>query len=77
MNSVAAITGIPLRPTPPAVMVDMAGAIIDIIIATTGGLSDSVMMLKAKFILGGRAVQADFWVLPDSHTLQLLSDRVA
>jgi len=76
MNSLAANTGISLRPTPPAVMVDMAGAIIDIIIATTGGLSDSVMMMKAKFILGGREVQADFWILPDARTLQLLSARV-
>ncbi len=76
MNSVVSITGIPLRPTPPAVMVDMAGAIIDIIIAATGGLSDSVMMMKAKFMLGDRAVQADFWVLPDARTLQLLSSRV-
>jgi chemotaxis protein CheC len=76
MNSVAAITGIPLRPTPPAVMVDMVGAIIDIIIAATGGVSDSVMMLKARFALGQRAVQADFWVLPDENTLELLRSRI-
>ena len=41
MNSVAKISGIGLRPTPPAVMVDMVGAILDIIIATTGGISES------------------------------------
>ena len=76
MNSIAAITGIPLRPTPPAVMVDMAGAILDIIIATSGGLSDSIMMLKTKFILGAREVGTDFWVIPDDKTIQLLSTRI-
>ncbi len=76
MNSIAAISGIALRPTPPAVMVDMVGAILDIIIATSGGISDSIMMLKTKFILGTREVGTDFWVIPDDKTIQLLSSRI-
>jgi chemotaxis protein CheC len=76
MNSVAATTGIALHPTPPAVMVDMVGAILDIIIATTGGLSDYVLMLNSKFVLNNRAVEADFWVIPDEQTLKLLSTRI-
>jgi chemotaxis protein CheC len=76
MNSVATITGIALRPTPPAVMVDMVGAVLDIIIATTGGLSESIMMLNTKFILGQRSVEADFWVIPDEKTLSLLATRI-
>ena len=76
MNSVAATTGITLYPTPPAVMVDMVGAILDIIIATTGGLSDFVLMLNSKFVLNDRAVEADFWVIPDEQTLKLLATRI-
>ena len=76
MNSIAAISGISLRPTPPAVMVDMVGAILDIIIATSGGISDSVMMLKAKFVLGEREVGVDFWVIPDEKTIRLLAARI-
>jgi chemotaxis protein CheC len=76
MNSVATITGIALRPSPPAVMVDMVGAVLDIIIATTGGLSENIMMLNTRFILGHRAVEADFWVIPDDKTLRLLSTRI-
>ena len=75
MNSLANISGVSLRPTPPAVIVDMAGAIIDIIIATTEGISEYVMMLKTKFILNDRAVETDFWVIPDEATLKLLSMR--
>jgi chemotaxis protein CheC len=76
MNSVAAISGLSLRPTPPAVMVDMVGAILDIIIATTGGITDQVLMLSTKFILGTREVEADFWVIPDENTLHMLSSRI-
>ena len=76
MNSLANISGVGLRPTPPAVMVDMAGAIIDIVIATTGGISEYVMMLKTKFRLNHREVKADFWVIPDEGTLKLLANRI-
>jgi chemotaxis protein CheC len=76
MNSIATISGVSLRPTPPAVMVDMVGAILDIVIATAGGLSDSVLMVKTKFMLGDREVGADFWVIPDEKTISLLSTRI-
>ncbi len=76
MNTVAVITGISLRPSPPAVMMDMVGAVLDIIIATTGGLSEQIMMVNTKFVLGQRAVQADLWVIPDEKTLSLLATRI-
>jgi len=70
MNSIAATTGLKLLPTPPAVMVDMVGAILDIIVATTGGVSDSVLVLKTAFQFNDREVKADFWVIPDQKTLK-------
>jgi chemotaxis protein CheC len=76
MNSIAAISGISLRPTPPAVMVDMVAAILDIVVATSGGISDSVMLLKTRFSLGEREVGTDFWVIPDDKTLRLLASRI-
>ena len=70
MNSIASSTGLQLLPTPPAVMVDMVGAILDIIVATTGGVSDSVLVLKTVFTFNDREVKADFWVIPDQKTLE-------
>lgn len=72
LNTVAQITGIEIRPTPPAVMVDMVGAILDIIIATTGGVSEQVLLMDANFTCGERRVETDFWVIPDATTLQSL-----
>lgn len=69
LNTLSKITGLDVRPTPPAVMVDMVGAILDIIVATTGGVSEDVLLLEAHFESGDREVETNFWVIPDSHTL--------
>ncbi|MBE0695611.1 MAG: chemotaxis protein CheC [Anaerolineaceae bacterium] len=70
LNAIAAATGTSIRPSPPAVMVDMIGAILDIIIATSGGISDQVMLLEARFYDGDRAVETSFWVIPDGTTIK-------
>lgn len=75
LNSLAKMIGADIRPTPPAVMVDMVGAILDIVIATTGGVSEHVLLMEANFMEGARSVEADFWVIPDMKTLQALVKR--
>jgi chemotaxis protein CheC len=75
LNSVANLTGLSVRPSPPAVMVDMVGAIMDVIVATTGGLGSQVLMLQATFIYGERHTETDFWVIPDMNTLELFAKK--
>ncbi|NMC12563.1 MAG: hypothetical protein GYA34_06735 [Chloroflexi bacterium] len=70
LNAVAATTGLNARPSPPAVMVDMIGAIIDIILATSDNLSETVLMLQAKFLRNGREAEVDFWIIPDRNTIE-------
>jgi chemotaxis protein CheC len=72
LNSMAKMVGASFRPTPPAVMVDMVAAILDIVVATAGGISEQVLLVQANFIDGPRAVEADFWVIPDMNALQTL-----
>ncbi len=69
INSLSSLTGLDVRPSPPAVMVDMVGAILDIIVATTGGVSEHVLLMEANFELGDRKVDTNFWVIPDEKTL--------
>ncbi len=73
LNAVAVRTGLSTRPSPPAVVVDMLGAIIDIIVAASGGVSDQVLMFQSRFLREGRDVEADFWMIPDAATLQALA----
>lgn len=72
LNTLSEITGFSIRPTPPAVMVDMVGAILDIIVATCGGIGDTVLLMQTKFISGDRAIETIFWVIPDTQTLNVL-----
>jgi chemotaxis protein CheC len=72
LNAVANMTGTSIRPTPPAVIVDMVGAILDIIIATTGGVSENVLLMQSNFMDGDRIVETDFWVIPDALTLHMI-----
>ena len=69
LNAVAAMTGVSARPTPPAVMVDMIGAILDIIIAATGEINENVLTFQTAFNYADRSIDADFWVIPDPSTL--------
>ncbi len=70
LNAVASATGLSARPTPPAVLVDMVGAIVDILLATPGtGDSEQVLMVQATFSRGERQALVEFWVVPDGASL--------
>lgn len=69
LNSIARSTKAKFHPTPPAVMVDMVGAILDIVVATSGGISEQALLMQANFTDGERSVDADFWVIPDMTSL--------
>jgi chemotaxis protein CheC len=73
LNAIYEITGLSSYPSPPAVMVDMVGSILDVVIATMGTISDQIMMFKAAFQIGERKIQADFWIIPDPITLEKLT----
>ena len=69
LNYVSDNTGRSVRPTPPAVMVDMCAAILDIVIATAGIENEEVLMLDAEFVQGYLCTEIQFWVIPDPQTI--------
>jgi len=73
LNAIAELTGISSQPSPPAVMVDMVGSILDVVVATMGAISDHVLMFDAAFKIGERNLQADFRIIPDPATLEKLT----
>jgi chemotaxis protein CheC len=73
LNAIAELTNISSHPSPPAVMVDMVGSILDVVVATMGAISDQALMFKAAFHIGERRLQADFWIIPDPVTLEKLT----
>ena len=76
LNAIDEKMGIGSRPSPPAVMVDMVGAILDILIATSDGFSENILMVQAKFIRAeGMETQVDFWMVPDRQTLEAIAKK--
>ncbi|MGB9674360.1 MAG: chemotaxis protein CheC [Anaerolineales bacterium] len=77
LNAIADSTGVYVRPSPPAVIVDMVGAIMDIILATSDVLSDEVLMIQARFLRKGKEAQADLWIIPDHQTVNNLTEKAS
>jgi chemotaxis protein CheC len=75
LNALANLTGADTRPSPPAVIVDMVGAILDILLTSSEGLTETVPMIQANFLRGQQEVQASFWVIPDRSTLDAIKRR--
>ena len=76
LNALAEQTGLPSRPSPPAVIVDMVGSILDIITALVGGIGDEVLMFQANFLIRDKEMNTDFWVIPDTSTLEKLTHEI-
>ena len=72
LNSIAKTVNANFRPSVPAVMVDMVGAILDVVVVTAGRISEHALLMQANFRDGPRSLEADFWVLPDMQALEAL-----
>lgn len=65
LNAMAVLTGRPLRPSPPAVMVDMLGSILSVLATAVGEETDELMIIETVLQDTKGLIEARFWVLPD------------
>jgi len=75
LSTIENMAGMEARPSPPAVIVDMVGAIINIVVATSGGISDYVLVMETKLSVGEVQTEAHFWVIPDRNVFELIQKR--
>ena len=75
LNKVAAALGRPrlLYPSPPALMTDMLGAMLDVIATPVAATSDDLLVIACGLATGGeekeaRLIQVHFWILPEPAT---------
>ncbi len=76
VNAMDEILGLGARPSPPAVVVDMLGSILDVIVASLGSTSHEVLMFSTCFYVGEKNMTADFWIIPEDHTLRKMLNVV-
>jgi chemotaxis protein CheC len=71
LNAVADSLGVFLNPSPPIVLLDMAGAILDIAIAEILAERDEVFIAETSFGVADRTVEGTFLIMPNASFMEL------
>jgi chemotaxis protein CheC len=72
LSAIADATGLELRPSPPSVMADMAGALLDVVSAEILMHSDETFLAETTFSTGDRDISGVFFVMPSDDLLDAL-----
>ncbi len=65
LKTMAEFTQSLIRPSPPAVIVDMLATILEVVSTSVAMISDNLPIIKADFSDVHHSVQLRFWILPD------------
>jgi chemotaxis protein CheC len=66
----------PVQPTPPQVVIEMAGAVLDAVLLDLVSDADQVLAAKTTFSEGDRAIDGTLFVLPRADSLRVLLDAL-
>lgn len=72
LNAIADATGLELMPSPPAVMTDMAGALLDVVTAEILLRQDDTYVAETTFTTADREIEGQFMVMPSEELLDVL-----
>ncbi len=75
LNALADATGLPLLPSPPAVMMDMAGSILDAALAEILMEADEILVVDTVFGTADRQIHGTFLTLPSGEMVRALLQR--
>jgi chemotaxis protein CheC len=75
LSTIERITGLITRPSPPAVVVDMVGAILNIVVAGSAMVTDYAIIFETALEIGSHTTEAKFWVIPDTEVLEWFQGR--
>lgn len=76
LNAIADATGLSLRPSPPTVMTDMAGALLDVVSADILLYSDDTYLANTTFSTTEREISGAFFVMPSQALLDAILSTV-
>jgi len=72
LSAVGSLLEMSLIPSVPSLAFDMAGAIVDYILAELGQESDITLVVETQFYGRGAAIRGHFFLLPDPNSLKLI-----
>ena len=77
LNALADALGVTAMISPPAVLVDMAAAVLNTIVAQASMVSEEVIAIRTSFSISGNKLAGVFLVLPDSASLRTMAGGLA
>lgn len=77
LSALGDTTGVRLMPSPPTVMMDMAGAVIDAAVADIMADTDDILVVETRFGTANQQISGIFLVLPNPRLKEVLLDRWA
>lgn len=77
LNTLSDLCSLELMPSPPAVMMDMAGAILSAILADISQESDETLIVEASFSVADEKIDGVFAVMPSPDLLRVLLEHCA
>jgi chemotaxis protein CheC len=72
LNSLSTFTHLNFRPTVPALAVDMAGAVLDYVLAEFGQMADQVLLIETEFQAASQEVTGYFFLVPQPLSLGVI-----
>lgn len=76
LTSLSAFTGLTFVPMVPAIAVDMAGAVLDYILAEFGQVADQVLLIETEFQASGKDIYSYFFLVPKPDALKPIFDAL-
>ena len=76
LNSLADNTNSQLQPSPPAVMMDMAGAILSVALANILQESDDALVVETSFSTEDRQIAGTLLIMPSPELLRLMLEHL-
>lgn len=70
--SLSTLTSLNMKISPPAISIDMAGAILSVPAIKYGEISDKILFIETQFIEGEKLIKGDFFLIPDINSFDLI-----
>ncbi len=70
VTALSEFTGLSMAPTVPAIAVDMAGAILEIILIQVGDVSEHVLMIGTEFTYDKNKIRGHFFFIPEDNSFR-------
>ena len=76
LNSLSMMTNLTIIPTPPSLTLDMAGAILSVVLVQLGQMGDHALVIETEFLAEDDDIKGHFFLVPDPGSLEIILSAV-